>query len=79
MTANAQGEYDFAGLQQAKYTLRSIAKGFSVYQRQSLEITGPVTLDIQLALQVESQVINVDDELSQGNRRCYQQWRSDRT
>ena len=63
-TTNEQAQYDFPSLQAGKYTLRAIAKGFSVFQRQDLQIAGPLTLDIQLSLQVESQVINVDDELS---------------
>jgi hypothetical protein len=56
------GQYAFPSLRPGKYFVRFIAKGFSVTQRQDLEINGPATLDVQLTIQAETQVVNVEDE-----------------
>jgi hypothetical protein len=59
---DAAGAYNFPSLRPGKYTVRVIAKGFTVSQRQNFEITAPVTLDAQLTIQAETQVVNVEDE-----------------
>ncbi len=59
---DSSGAYNFTGLRPGKYLVRIIAKGFTLSQRQDLEITTPVTLDVQLTIQAESQVVNVEDE-----------------
>ena len=61
-TTNVSGEYSFPALHPGKYLLRVIAKGFTVSQRPDVDISGPVTLDVQLSIQAEAQVMNVEDE-----------------
>ena len=56
------GQYTFAGLASGKYQVRVIAKGFSITDRRDVEITGPATLDAELAIQADAQVVNVLDE-----------------
>src|SRR6266404_7077173 len=56
------GRYSFATLRPAKYTVRTIAKGFSVDQKTDVEIAGATELNSQLVIQAESQVVNVEDE-----------------
>src|SRR5580704_6603419 len=63
-TSDDKGQYAFATVLPGKYTIRVIAKGFSVGQRQ-YEITSPQTLDIQLTIEAESQVVNVEETAGQ--------------
>ncbi len=56
------GRYSFASLRPGKYTVRTIAKGFSVDQKTDVEIAGATELNSQLVIQAESQVVNVEDE-----------------
>ncbi len=56
------GHYSIAPLPPGKYLVRVIAKGFTVSQQNDVEITGPVTLDVQLTIESEAQVVNVEDE-----------------
>jgi hypothetical protein len=64
-TSDDKGQYSFAALQAGKYTIRVIAKGFTVGQKQGFEITGPTTFDIQLTIEAESQVVNVEETAGQ--------------
>ncbi|MCS7023802.1 MAG: TonB-dependent receptor [Bryobacteraceae bacterium] len=59
---NEQGGYEFPSLLPGKYRVRTIAKGFSVADRRDVEIRGAVTLDTQLIIEAQTQVINVEDE-----------------
>src|SRR4051794_29069748 len=59
---NDSGQYVFPSLRPGKYLVRVIAKGFTLAQRQDIEITSALTLDTQLTIQAESQVVNVEDE-----------------
>src|ERR1051326_4162986 len=61
-TTDGSGQYNFSPLQPGKYNVRVIAKGFSPSGRQDFEITGPTTLDAQLTIEAETQVVNVEDE-----------------
>jgi len=61
-TTGVDGLYNFANLRSGKYTVRVIAKGFTVSQKQNFEITAPMVLDAQLVIQSDTQVLNVDDE-----------------
>ena len=61
-TTDATGQYTFPALTAGKYTVRVIAKGFTVGQRQNYEISGAKVFDYQLTIEAQSQVINVDDE-----------------
>src|SRR5216684_1193232 len=56
------GEYAVAVIRPGKYVVRVIVKGFSVSQNQNFEISGPVSLDVQLVIAAEAQVVNVEDE-----------------
>src|SRR5438046_1297388 len=59
---DTSGQYNFPALRPGKYNVRVIAKGFSVSGRQDFEKNGPTTLDAQLTIEAETQVINVEDE-----------------
>jgi hypothetical protein len=56
------GRYSFRSLPSGKYLLRVIAKGFTVSQRKDFEIGGATTLDVQLTIEAETQVLNVEAE-----------------
>ena len=45
--------------------MRVIAKGFTVGQKQGFDITSPQTLDVQLTIEAESQVVNVEETAGQ--------------
>ncbi|HMC59048.1 MAG TPA: carboxypeptidase-like regulatory domain-containing protein, partial [Candidatus Solibacter sp.] len=61
-TTDIGGQYNFPVLRGGKYTVRIIAKGFSVSSRQDFDIGGPITLDAQLTIEADTQVLNVEDE-----------------
>jgi len=63
-TTGGDGQYAFPALNAGKYTVRVIAKGFSIAGRQDFEITGPAVLDAQLTIQQDTQVLNVDDAVN---------------
>ena len=58
----ADGHYSFAMLPPGTYRLRFIAKGFSVGEKQGVDISGGTTVDFQLAIEATAQVLNVEDE-----------------
>jgi hypothetical protein len=64
-TTDDKGQYSFATLPPGKYAMRVIAKGFTVSQKQGLEIAAPQTLDVQLTIEAESQVVNVEETAGQ--------------
>ncbi len=64
-TSDDKGQYSFAALQPGKYTIRVIAKGFTVGQKQGFDIASPQTLDIQLTIEADSQVVNVEETAGQ--------------
>jgi len=59
-TADATGHYSLPSLRPGRYTVRVIAKGFTISTRE-LELASPQTLDVQLTIEAESQVLNVQD------------------
>jgi Carboxypeptidase regulatory-like domain len=61
-STDQSGRYVFPSLRPGKYLVRVIVKGFSVSQKQNFDITGSESLDVQLAIAAESQVVNVEDE-----------------
>jgi hypothetical protein len=61
-TTDISGQYAFPAVRPGKYLMRVIVKGFSVSQKQNFEISGPVSLDVQLVIAAEAQVVNVEDE-----------------
>jgi hypothetical protein len=64
-TSDDKGQYSFASLPPGKYTVRVIAQGFTVGTKQGLDITSPQTLDVQLTIEAESQVVNVEETAGQ--------------
>ena len=63
---DSSGQYSFPSLASGKYNVRVIAKGFTVGEKQSLEIRKPTVFDLQLTIEASSQVVNVDDEANRG-------------
>jgi len=61
-TTDTSGQFTFPTLVSGKYNVRVIAKGFTLGQKQSLDISGATVFDLQLTIEAESQVVNVDDE-----------------
>jgi hypothetical protein len=59
---NDSGAYEFLSLTPGKYRVRTIAKGFTIADRRDVEIRGAVTLDTQLVIEAQTQVVNVEDE-----------------
>ena len=62
-TDNA-GQYTFRSVVPGQYTLRAIAKGFSVTEMQDLPIDKPTVLDLHLVIEANTQVVNVEDEVN---------------
>ena len=56
------GKYVFEAVKPGKYTVRFIAKGFMLMEHKDVQITAPVTLDAQLTIAAENQVVNVEAE-----------------
>ncbi|SPE33247.1 Cna B domain protein [Candidatus Sulfopaludibacter sp. SbA6] len=61
------GQYSFPSLRPGKYTVRVLAKGFTVAQKQDFDISAPSTLDVQLTIEAEAQVLNVEEEANKVN------------
>ncbi len=64
-TSDDKGQYNFISLQPGKYAIRVIAKGFTIGQKQAYDISSPQTLDMQLTIEAESQVVNVEEAAGQ--------------
>src|ERR1035438_8474345 len=61
-TTDETGRYGFATLRPGKYTMRVIARGFTVALKRDLDLSTPRILDVQLTIESDAQVINVEDE-----------------
>ena len=61
-TTDETGRYGFATLRPGKYTMRVIARGFTVALKRDLDLSTPQILDVQLTIETDAQVINVEDE-----------------
>lgn len=59
---NETGQYTLQQVPAGQYTLRAIAKGFTVSERKSVRVAADLTLDFQLTIEMQSQVLNVEDE-----------------
>lgn len=58
----SDGTYQVAGIKPGIYTVRVIAKGFTVALRREVEIREGDRLDVQLTIESEAQVVNVEAE-----------------
>src|ERR1700704_288447 len=61
-TTDQSGAYTFPSVRPGKYLVRVIVKGFSVSQKPNFDVSGPTSLDVELVIAAESQVVNVEDE-----------------
>jgi hypothetical protein len=61
-TAGSNGQYSFPAVPAGKYQIRFIAQGFSVAAKQDVDISAPLTLDMQLSIEANAQVVNVQEE-----------------
>ncbi len=61
-TTDVSGRYSFSPLAAGRYSLRISATGFSAYRKDGVAISGPVTLDAQLAIRTETETVNVEEE-----------------
>src|ERR1700686_5015917 len=59
---NSSGQYVFPSLSAGHYQIRIAAKGFAMGSKD-IAIKAPVVFDAQLAIQTETQVVNVEDQL----------------
>ncbi len=64
-TTDDNGKYSFTTLRPGAYTIRVIAKGFTVSQKAGFDISSPQTFDVQLTIEAESQVVNVEETAGQ--------------
>ena len=61
-TTGANGAYAIEAVKPGKYTVRFLAKGFTLLERKDVEIVKPTALDAQLVIAAETQVVNVEAE-----------------
>jgi hypothetical protein len=68
-TTKADGSYEFKDLPPGKYNLRVVAKGFAPFELAEVVIeAGPAQrLDAALAIEVEKQVVNVEEQATNVN------------
>src|SRR5579864_7396330 len=59
---DAQGMFEFQQLAPGKYTLNVVAKGFTLYQNDNVEIADqPLRLNVELTIEVPEQKVQVSD------------------
>ncbi len=61
---NASGQYTFANVPRGKYTLRIGAKGFTIAERKDIDVNSSSSVDVQLSIASEAQVVNVESEVN---------------
>lgn len=59
--SNEDGLYRLSNLRAGKYTLRTTFKGFAKFEKP-IEVTGNMTLDISLVVELEKQEVDVSDD-----------------
>ena len=64
-TTNELGAYDFKGLKPGLYTVRVLKPGFAAYEAEGIQVNGPATFDLRLAIATEMQSITVQEEVNQ--------------
>src|SRR5260370_5918456 len=62
-TTNREGFFEFKGLVPGTYTLKAVAKGFAIFDREDIQIAAGQTqqLNIGLLIQMEEQKVEVTD------------------
>ena len=61
-TTDANGQYEFAAVPAGRYDVQITAPDFKSDQKQGFAINGTATLNVQLALETQSQVVTVQEE-----------------
>jgi Carboxypeptidase regulatory-like domain len=64
-TSDANGRYEFSGLQPGRYTVDITAPDFKGDHRQDFNIAGTATLNVQLSLDAPAQVVNVQEQATE--------------
>ena len=64
VTTAADGLYNFPSLTAGKYSLKITASGFTTTQRNNIDVSQPSTLDIQVSIADEAQVLTVQDTVA---------------
>ena len=60
-TTDANGQYAFAAVAAGRYEVEVSAQAFKADHRRDFNINGSTTLNVQLSLEAQSQVVNVQD------------------
>ena len=63
-TTAADGAYSFTPLTPGKYSLKVTASGFAATQRNNVDVAQPSTLDVQMSIEGEAQVLTVQDSVA---------------
>src|SRR5437762_5888327 len=61
-TSDANGQYAFTGLAPGRYDIQVTAPDFKTDRRQAFAISGTATLNVQLTLEGQAQVVNVQED-----------------
>src|ERR1051325_3438752 len=61
-TSDANGQYAFTGVTPGRYDIRVTAPDFKADQRQAFNISGTATLNVQLMLEGQTQVVTVQED-----------------
>jgi hypothetical protein len=64
-TSDANGQYEFAGVPSGKYVVDVTAPDFKADHRQDFNVAGNTTLNVQLALETQSQVVTVQEQATE--------------
>ncbi|MFN7923185.1 MAG: carboxypeptidase regulatory-like domain-containing protein [Bryobacteraceae bacterium] len=63
-TTTALGVYEFKAVPPGAYAIRVVKPGFAPYDVESIDVNGPLTFDMQLAIASEVQTVRVEEEAS---------------
>lgn len=65
--ADESGHYSLSVQRPGKYAVRVTAKGFGASEKRDVDVGGPITLDFQLAVESDAQVLTVKDDAAAVN------------
>src|ERR1051326_5299665 len=63
-TTNENGEYTFANVKPGAYDVQVSVPDFKTERRQAVNITASTSLDVQLNLESQAQVVTVEEQAS---------------